>query len=174
MAATIGAIISRELSGKPCKRLLSGDGVTSPDLTIKSLPGLFAGVSVDVRSAKSTYPQIGEVASAAKNLDEYQFLICSLAPSLPDSNPSKLEIQKYRVVILAAFSQLVENLNHDQAMLAGWSMHAGWLVEEASEAYLQAKSGIQMHPIRRKQVFDYFKVPLEAVEAALRAHYGQI
>ena len=52
-------------------------------------------------------PAIGDVASAAKNLDEYQFLICSLVPSLPDSNPSKMELQKYRVAIIAAFAKLV-------------------------------------------------------------------
>ena len=173
MAGLINTIISKELSHAPCRKVLSGDGVTSPDLTVRALPGIFAGVSVDIRSARSTFPQIGEVASAAKNLDEYQSMICSLVPSLADSNPSKLEIQKYRVVIIAAFSKLVHDLNHDQKELAGWSMHASWLVEEASEAYLQAKSGIQTHPVKRKQVFDYFGVPSESVDSALKAFYGQ-
>ncbi len=173
MAGLINAIISKELSGKPCKKVLSGDGVTSPDLTIRALPGIFAGVSIDIRSARNTFPQIGEMASAAKNLDEYQSMICSLVPSLADSNPSKMEIQKYRLAIIAAFSRLVHDLNHDQKELTGWSMHAKWLVEEASEAYLQAKSGIRTHPIRRKEVFEYFGVPSDAVDSALRAFYGQ-
>jgi hypothetical protein len=173
VAGLINVIISKELSGRPCKKMLLGDGVTSPDLTIRALPGIFAGVSIDVRSARNAFPQVGEMASAAKNLDEYQSMICLLVPSLADSNPSKLEIQKYRLAIIAAFSRLVHDLNHDQKELAGWSMHARWLVEEASEAYLQAKSGIKMHPIRRKEVFEYFGIPSEAVDSALKAYYGQ-
>ncbi|HKX80998.1 MAG TPA: hypothetical protein VJL54_01960, partial [Nitrososphaera sp.] len=148
MASLLHQIISRELSGGACRRLLAGDGVTTPDLTLKAAPGVFAGLSVDVRSARKTAPEIGEAASAAKNLDEYQFLICSLVPSLPDSSPAKMELQKYRIAAFAAFAGLVEVLNSSPQNLATWSRHARWLVEETSEAYLQAKSGVKTHPMR--------------------------
>ena len=134
--------------------------------------GLFGSVSVDVQSARKSVPEIGDAASAAKNLDEYQFLICSLVPSLADSNPSKLELQKYRVAILAAFSKLVNILNEKQQELGEWSSNAKWLVEETSEAYLQAKSNIQTHP-RHKEMFDYFGVSEAAVVSAIRTFYGQ-
>jgi hypothetical protein len=135
--------------------------------------GLFGSISVDVQSARKSVPEIGDAASAAKNLDEYQFLICSLVPSLADSNPSKLELQKYRVAILAAFSKLVSILNEKQQELGEWSRNAKWLVEETSEAYLQVKSNIQTHQLRHKEMFDYFGVSEAAVISAIRTFYGQ-
>lgn len=164
--------MARELSVSSCRRLLASDGVTSAYLTVNPAAGLFGAVSVDVQSAKKSVPEIGDAASAAKNLDEYQFLICSLVPSLPDSNLSKLELQKYRVAIFAAFSKLVSILNENQQELGEWSRHSRWLVEETSEAYLQAKSNIQTHPLRHKEVFDYFGVPEDAVVSAIRTFYG--
>ena len=152
---------------------MAGDGVTTPDLTLKPTPGVFAGFSVDVRSARKSAPEAGEAASAAKNLDEYQFLICALVPSLPDSSPAKMELQKYRVAAFAAFAKLVEVLNSTPQDLGTWSRHAKWLVEETSEAYLQAKSGVKTHPLRRNEVFDYFGVPSNVVESALKSFYGQ-
>jgi hypothetical protein len=165
-------IISRELSGKPCRRILAGDGVTTSDLTITPTPGLFAGVSIDVRAAKKSSPAFGDVASAAKNLDEYQYLICSLVPSIPDSDLSKLELQKYRIAIMAAFARLVGIMNSSTPELADWVRNAKWLVEETSEAYLQAKSKVKLHPLRRAELFQYFGVPSDKIDAALRAFYG--
>ncbi|HEV8386384.1 MAG TPA: hypothetical protein VGQ03_02065 [Nitrososphaera sp.] len=170
-SSILGAII-RELSASSCRRILSSDGVTSAYLTVNSTTGLFGSVSVDVQSARKSVQEIGDAASTAKNLDEYQFLICSLVPSLADSNPSKLELQKYRVAILAAFSTLVNILNEKQQELGEWSRNAKWLVEETSEAYLQAKSNIQTHPLRHKEMFDYFGVSEATVVSAIRTFYG--
>ena len=174
MPSILGAIMARELSKPSCRRLLASDGVTSAYLTINSAAGLFGALSVDVQSARKSVPEIGDAASAAKNLDEYQFLICSLVPSLADSDQSKLDLQKYRVAILAAFSKLVTILNKGQQELGEWSRNAKWLVEETSEAYLQAKSGIQTHPMRHKEVFDYFGLSEAAVVSAIRTFYGQL
>jgi hypothetical protein len=169
----LDAIISRELAAASCHRILSGDGITSPDLTLKAAPGIFAAVSVDARSAKKSVPELAEAASAAKNLDEYQFLICSLVPMLPDSNPCKMELQKYRVAIFAAFARLVGILNEKPQELGEWSKNARWIVEETSEAYLQAKSGVRPQPLRHREAFEYFGVPDEAVISSLRSFYGQ-
>ena len=174
MTSIVNTIIARQLSGSACSKVLAADGVTSSQLAINSSPGIFSSVSIDARAARSSIPEIGEVASAAKNLDEYQFLICSLVPSLPDSNPSKLEIQKYRIAIFAAFAKLVKLLNENQQGLGEWGRNARWLVEETSEAYLQAKSGIQTHPMRRREIFDYFGVPEATITSALSSYYGQI
>ena len=169
----LNAIISRELSSSSCRKILAADGVTSSYLSINSSPGLFLATSLDVREAKKTFTEIGEVASAAKNLDEYQYLICSLVPSLPDSNASKVLLQKYRVAIFAAFAKLVSILGGNPGELGEWSRQARWLVEETSEAYLQAKSGIQTYVIRHRELFDYFGIPESAVDSALRSYYGQ-
>jgi hypothetical protein len=152
--------------------LLSGDGITTSDLTIKGVHGIFVAVSIDARSARKSMAVIGDVASAAKNLDEYQFLICSLVPSLPDSSLSKIELQKYRVAIIAAFTKLVPLLKSiQQDDLVQWSRHAKALLEETSDAYFKAKSNSNLQIASHKETFVYFEVPEEKVQAALRAFY---
>ena len=175
MPSLLNSIISHQLSSSSCSKLLSGDGITSFDLTIKGVSGLFGPVSIDVRSTRKIVPAIGDVASAAKNLDEYQFLICSLVPSLPDSNPSKIELQKYRVAIIAAFAKLVPLLLLKairQDDLVQWSKHAKALLEETSDTYLKANSNSKMQIASHKEAFEYFEVPIDRVQVALRAFYN--
>lgn len=167
-------IISHQLATSSCSKLLSGDGITTADLTIKRARGIFEAASIDIRSARKSIPAIGNTASAAKNLDEYQFLICSLVPSFPDSSLAKMELQKYRVVIIAAFAKLVSLLNNmRQEELEQWSKHAKALVEETSEAYLKAKSNPSLQIVAsHKEAFEYFEVPEEKVLTALKALYN--
>jgi hypothetical protein len=168
----LNSIISHQLGGSSCSKLLSGDGITTSDLTIKGVQGIFGAVSIDARSARKSVPAIGDVASAAKNLDEYQFLICSLVPSLPDSSLSKMELQKYRVAIIAAFTKLVPLLKSTQQDdLVRWSRHAKALLEETSDAYFKAKSNSNLQIASHNEAFVYFEVPEEKIQAALRAFY---
>jgi hypothetical protein len=136
--------------------------------------GIFGAASIDARSARKSVPAIGDVASAAKNLDEYQFLICSLVPSLPDSNHSKMELQKYRVAIIAAFAKLVPMLllkSIQQDDLVQWSKHAKALLEETSDTYLKANLNSNLQIASHKDVFEYFEVPVDKIQVALRAFY---
>ena len=170
----LNSIISHQLSSSSCSKLLSSDGISTSDLTIKGVYGIFASASIDARSARKSVSAIGDVASAAKNLDEYQFLICSLVPSLPDSNPSKMELQKYRVAIIAAFVKLVPLLllkSMQQDDFVQWSKHAKALLEETSDTYLKANSNSKVQIASHKDAFEYFGVPEERIEAALRAYY---
>ena len=170
----LNSIILHHLSSSSCNKLLSGDGITTFDLTIKGMHGIFEPVSIDARSTKKSVPAVGDVASAAKNLDEYQFLICSLVPSLPDSNPSKMELQKYRVAIIAAFAKLVPMLllkSMRQDDLVQWSKHAKALLEETSDTYLKANSNSNLQIASHKDAFEYFEVPVDKVQVALRAFY---
>jgi hypothetical protein len=172
----LNTIISHQLSSSSCTKLLSGDGITTSDLTIKGVHGIFGPVSIDARTTRKSVPAIGDVASAAKNLDEYQFLICSLVPSLPDSNPSKMELQKYRVAIIAAFAKLVPLLmmmmkSVRQDDLVQWSKHAKALLEETSDTYLKANSNSNLQIASHKDAFEYFEVPEDRVQVALRVFY---
>ena len=170
----LNSIILHQLSSSSCSKLLSGDGITTSDLTIKGMHGIFEPVSIDAWSARKSVPAVGDVASAAKNLDEYQFLICSLVPSLPDSNPSKMELQKYRVAIIAAFAKLVPMLllkSMRQDDLVQWSKHAKALLEETSDTYLKANSNSNLQIASHKDAFEYFEVPVDKVQVALRAFY---
>ena len=174
MPSLLNSIISYQLTSSSCSKLLSGDGITTSDLTINGVYGIFGAASIDARSARKSVSAIGDVASAAKNLDEYQFLICSLVPSLPDSNPSKMELQKYRVAIIAAFAKLVPMLllkSMRQDDLVQWSKHAKALLEETSDTYLKANSNSNLQIASHKDVFEYFEVPVDKVQVALRAFY---
>jgi hypothetical protein len=170
----VNMIISRVLAGPGCSRLLASDGITMPELSIKGMLGIFEAASVDIRTARKSVPAVGEAASIAKNLDEYQFLICSLVPSLPDSDLSKMQLQKYRVAIVAAFARLVANLIEVHPdNIAQWSRHARSLLEETSEAYVRVKSNAKLQVAVHGEAFEYFGVPQDRIDAALRAFYGQ-
>jgi len=170
----LNAIISIVLARPGCRRLLAGDGITAPELSIKGVPGIFEAVSLDVKSARKTMPAIGQVASIAKNLDEYQFLICSFVLSLPDSEPHKLQLQKYRVAAVAAFARLSAALKDaSQENLEQWNEHARLLMEETSEEYLKAKSNSELQVASHKESFEYFGVPADKIDTALTAFYEQ-
>jgi hypothetical protein len=165
--------VSRVLSGSGCPRLLASDGITSSQFEIKNVPGVLGTISLDFKLARKNMPAIGQAASIAKNLDEYQFRICSLVPSLPDSDPRKLLLQKYRVASIAAFAALSSILKEPaQESLEKWNASAGPLMEETSEAYVKATSNSNLQITSRKDVFEFFKVPEDEIDAALANFYG--
>jgi len=170
----LNTIISRLLASPGCRKLLGGDGITTPELSINGIQGIFEAASVDTRSVRKNVPAVGQAAGIAKNLDEYQFLICSLVPSLPDSDPSKLQLQKYRVAIVAAFAKLaalLKEINPDG--LAQWNAHARSLLEGTSEAYVKAKSNTNLQVANHKEAFEFFGVPEDVIDAVLGAFYDQ-
>lgn len=170
----LNVIISRMLASPSCSRLLASDGITVSELRIKGALGVIEAISIDVRSARKSVPAIGQTASIAKNLDEYQFLICSLVPSLSDSDLHKLQLQKYRVTTIGAFRMLSMILTEpNQPILEQWNIHAKPLLEKTSEAYLKAKSNSNQAVISRKDIFDFFGLPEDKIEAALASFYGQ-
>ena len=84
-----------------------------------------------------------------------------------------MELQKYRVVIIAAFAKLVSLLNNmRQEELEQWSKHAKALLEGTSETYLNANSNHNLQIASHKDVFEYFEVPVDKVQVALRAFSG--
>jgi hypothetical protein len=120
-SSILDAIISRRLVDSGCVRMLPGDGITTPDPTVKGAQRVFGAMLVDVRVARKSVSAVGEAASAAKNLDEYQFMIYSLVPSIPDFNLSKMQPQKYRVAIIASFAKLMpllQEVRQDGLLLA--------------------------------------------------------
>jgi hypothetical protein len=174
LASILSAIVSRHLAGSGCIRVLSGDGVTTSDLSIKGIPGIFGAASVpDMRTARKSMPAIGQTASIAKNLDEFQFRICSLVPSLPDNDPRKMMLQKYRVGAIAAFARLAAILNEPESeSLARWNTYARPLMEGASDAYLKARSNSNLQVTIPKDAFEFFGVPEDKIDAALAAFYA--
>lgn len=171
MPIQLNAIISKVSSGK-CSRFLAGDGITTLDFTINAFPGIFEQVSIDARAAKKHSASFGEAFSIAKNLDEYQHRICGLVPSLADSNPFKVQLQKYRVGIVAAFAKLVPILKAGSD-LAEWNFHAKRLLVEASDLYVFAtsKTAKQVPNVKMDEVFSYLEIPEDSLDRAVKALY---
>lgn len=165
---SLGAIMPY-LSAK-CKKFLAGDGVTTPDFTLVPLVGVFEGMSFDARAAKKEAPTLGEAFGIAKNLDEYQHRICTLVPSLADSDPAKIRLQKYRVAIIAAFARLAVLVKTGD--VAEWSRHSRLLLEEASNAYVAAGSSQKPYAASIKDALSFFGLQEGAVDRALAAMYG--
>lgn len=150
--------------------MLSGDGITTVDFTVSALAGIFEGIAIDARSARKANPALGETFGTAKNLDEYQYRICALLPTLADSNPSKIQLQKYRVGIIASFAKLVAALK--SGTITEWNGHARELLVEASDAYVAATSGRKMPEPKIGAAMAFFGVPEEQADRALRSMYG--
>src|SRR6266487_5075932 len=143
MARLLQTIIHKHIfTSFKCRKLISKDGITTQELVIDRLQGLFEGASINLKSQRIKFVSIGRAASIAKNLDEYQFIICSKIPYMSDNDPMKLQLQKYRIAIIGAFTKLVPllidlNSNED---LQSWNCFADTLLMEVSETLVKARS----------------------------------
>ncbi|HZD81274.1 MAG TPA: hypothetical protein VE076_00235 [Nitrososphaeraceae archaeon] len=160
-----------------CRKLISKDGITTQELTIDKLQGIFESTSINLKSQRIKFVSIGRAASIAKNLDEYQFILCSEIPYMSDSDPIKLQLQKYRIAIIGAFMKLAPlliNLNSNED-IQSWNSFADTLLIEVSEAYVKARSNQKeaerTYNIRLKEALDYFELPEKEIEEELIRMY---
>ena len=135
-------ILENIAQGSLCRRLLDKDGINSPDLIVSRLPKIFDELVINMKSARIKTPKIGDTASIAKNLDEYQYLICSEVSSIPDHNPIKIALQKYRISIIACFAKLIEVLKHfnREHELELWNSLAKLILIKSSETFAIART----------------------------------
>ena len=180
MVRLIQVIVNKHISTvQKCRKLLSKDGITSQELVIESLDGLFDGITANIKLQRTVLANIGHTATIAKNLDQYQFIICTEIPSMHDSNPLKLQLQKYRIAIIASFVKLVpllRSLNSDKD-LEKWNSFANILLTEASETVVKART-IQKEVrksysinVRLKEALDFFGVPEKEIDHELESMY---
>lgn len=160
-----------------CHKLLSKDGITSQDLIIDRIDGLFEGVAVNVRFLRNSMASIGSTTSIAKNLDEYQHIVCSEIRSIPDSNPYKKDLQKYRVLIIASFAKLatiLASLRYDKH-LQEWNHFAQVLLTQISDTLVRARGNQKRYDGTNSKLvssaFDFFDVQEEEVDRMLQAVY---
>ena len=166
------------INDRKCHKLLSKDGITARYLVIDRLPGIFEGITIDINFQRSRMNSISRMVTITKNLDEYQFIICSEIRNMPDSNPYKIQLQKYRVLTIASFAILVHllsSLDNDQA-LQEWNYFAQILLTRISETRLKAHSNNQKQRdnIIRKpisSVFDFLGIHEDDIDHMLDAIY---
>jgi hypothetical protein len=181
-------------SGIKCTKVLAEDGITSKELVISQLDGLSREMSVNINLLRGKYPNITRTASIAKNLDEYQFLVCREISSIPDFDPLKIQLQKYRVGVIAAFAKLVailEDADNLSAELEKWNSFANSLLVETSETLLKARNkmkkeghnndsnssdqfqaGYSRQILRIKEALNFFGVPENDIDEELIRVYS--
>jgi hypothetical protein len=161
-----------------CRKLLSKDGITTQDLVIDKIEGLFESISVNVKLHRSRFTSIGVTSSIAKNLDEYQYIVCSEIRSLSDSNPFKKELQKYRIVIIASFAKLIPVLSSPRSDkdLQDWNRFAQMLLIQVSEMLHKMRLNQKGYEKSNSQViktaFDFFGISEEEVDNMLYNIYS--
>jgi len=174
---------------------LAEDGITTKELVISQLDGLSREMSVNINLLRRKYLSITRTASIAKNLDEYQFLVCREISSIPDFDPMKIQLQKYRVGVIAAFAKLVailEDADNLSAELEKWNSFANSLLVETSETLLKARNkmkkkeghnndsnssdqfqaGYSQQNLRIKEALDFFGVPENDIDEELIRVYS--
>src|SRR5437660_4641960 len=161
-----------------CHKLLSKDVITSQQLVIDRIEGLFEGIAVNVKFQRNSVASIGSTSTIAKNLDEYQYIVCSEIRSIPDSNPYKKELQKYRVLIIASFAKLIpilaSSLPSDKD-LQEWNHFAQILLTQISQTRFNARVNQKRYDDTNSKLvrsaFDFFGIPEEEIDRMLHEVY---
>jgi hypothetical protein len=157
-----------------CHKLVSKDGITTQDLIIDKVGGLFEGIRVNTKSERSLLPSIGISLGIMKNLDQYQYIVCSEIRSIPDTNPYKNELQKYRIAIIASFAKLVPILqSRSDKDLKKWNYFAQTLLTQISELLVKERTNQNKYGKSDSDSapFDYFDVPEKEVDNILQSIY---
>jgi len=160
-----------------CRRIISSDGITTQNFSIDNFEGIFEGITVDAELSRRNLLSLGNTMSTAKNLDDYQYKICLEIPSIPDSDPLKLQLQKFRIAIIAAFAILVMGIKSSDAEdeLQKWNSFATILLKKTSEfvTNLRTNKGTieNYDDSHLSEAFVFFKVPRGDMEKALANLY---
>jgi hypothetical protein len=153
---------------------VSSDGITTRNFTIDCFPGIYARTSIDAALSRRTINILGNTLGIAKNLDEYQLKICLKIPSIPDSDPVKLRLQKFRIGVIASFAALVSILqsNEPAKSLSRWNTFAAKLLRKTSDFFNNIEMDIKPDDNDLEETFEFFQVPVGQVNAAIEELYS--
>jgi hypothetical protein len=110
-------------------------------------------------------------------LDEYQYIVCSEIRSIPDANPYKKELQKYRIIIIASFVKLIPILySRSDKDLQKWNYFAQILLSQVSETLVKVRLNKYDKASNNnnnfvKAMFVYFDIPEKQVDTILQSIY---
>jgi hypothetical protein len=176
--AILNAIVQKLADGAlQCQRMISSDGITTRNFTIDMLSGIFECVSLDADLSRRNIPPLGKTIGIAKNLDEHQLRICLIVPSFSDTDPSKLNLQKFRLAIIASFAVLVTTLKSRNATigLKSWNFFATKLLLKTSvfvsKLGTDTMADTDADDSYLEETFNYFHVPLADMRIAIKNLY---
>ena len=158
-----------------CHKLLSKDGITTQDLVIDKVEGLFEGIWINTKS-QALLPSIGSTSGIMKNLDEYQYIVCSEIRFISDTNSYKKELQKYRITIIASFAKVIPKLHsRSDEDLKKWNYFAQILLTQVSETVVKSRLNANKYDKSNsnltRSMFDYFNIPEEELDHILQSIY---
>jgi hypothetical protein len=95
---------------------------------------------------------------------------------MPDANPYKKELQKYRIIIIASFVKLIPILySRSDKDLQKWNYFAQILLTQVSETLVKARLNKYDKANNNnnfvKPMFDYFNIPEKHVDTILQSIY---
>jgi hypothetical protein len=131
---------------------------------------------MNAKSEESILPSIVKASGIAKNLDEYQYIVCSEVRAIPDTNSYKKELQKYRVAIIASFAKLISILlSRSDKDLQRWNYFAQILLTQISETLVKVRlkqdKRDNINKDLLKSTFGYFDLPESDVDRMLQSIY---
>ena len=160
-----------------CHKLLSKDGIRTQDLIIDKVEGLFEGIWINTKSQRVILPSIGNAAGIMRNLDEYQYIVCSEIRFISDINSYKKELQKYRITIIASFAKVIPILqSRSDEDLKKWNYFAQILLTQISETRVKSKLNSTKYNDKTnnnlmRSMFDYFNMPEKELDDILQRVY---
>jgi hypothetical protein len=174
------------LSSKPCSKLLESDGISSKVFTLRSFDNGKSISLKDVRTLKTSVPQLGTAINIVKNLDEYLYIVCNYVPNINDVNFFKIKFQKIRVLTHLLFYRLSKILSDaiDLDGLNEWIGESNPLLVETSDLVLEYRDSLknekniestenfEQKVKLNRDYFSYFGMKEESMDVALYSIYG--
>jgi hypothetical protein len=164
-------------SSRYCKKFLVKDGITSPYFEINTEPGFFTKTKYDIISLKNTFQQIGESMSILKNFDYYQYLMCTMLPDIPDTNPYKKEFQKVRFIIICSLTKFISLLHiGDYETIKKWNILSKKILELVAEIVNGYRQGVEFREISNgfnvnNEFCIFFNLDIEKMDEELNYFY---
>lgn len=164
-------------SSNKCKKILINDGITSTYFEAHGIPDFFNNIRIERNILKNKYPQIGKSFSLLKNFDHYQYIICTLIPSIPDADQYKKLLQKLRFLVIYSitkFIQMIENNNFDQ--IDYWNLLSRNFLEMLAEIVNYFRNGSKFDEIYNEVKIDenfikFLELDLERIDQVLDEYY---
>lgn len=156
--------------GEDCKRYIIDDGISTKRFSIKKNNRIWEDLSIMIQEHYEKHKFLKKSLSLMKNIDDYQFLICKELPDIPDTEKYKLELQKYRIILILLFKEFIEILKSQRAdKVENWNNYTKNVIQIVSEIWIK-KNKYTSKP-KGKDNLTYEMVNENRIEAELKRVY---
>ena len=160
-----------------CKKFIIKDGINTDLFIVEKDNSVIKEIKFHVKTKKKEVITIGKSISLMKNLDHYQNLICINLPEILDNNPYKRELQKLRILIIAAFSKFSKIVSLSQAnIIEKWNDKSTILLTVVSNLMVSysSRESLDSKDITGntyKSLYEFFELDIKKIDEALNFLY---